>query len=159
MHFSRLPVFIAIFLIFLLTAGKALTFELGSPGEADGDQEKTQVTKEDLDKKLDNAIKVLEVIREEVKDLDLGPSQAAPQVPDAAAQQNWIDSLRKNFRAMSRILDRTKSIVGTAPETPQQKAAAAATRKNLSTQLDATMKAMAVIKEELDSGQEASDPK
>jgi septation ring formation regulator EzrA len=160
MCLKRLAAGMAVTSIFLISAVTALPAGQVASGANDAPTEDPGVSPKELDKKIDTAIKVLEVIREAMKDIDLTPTQAPAQGADeASAREGWINNMRKNARAISRIWNRTRNITGVPPETPEEKAAAEATRKDLSEQLEATIQAMTAIREELDSPREASDQK
>ncbi len=114
---------------------------------------------DDLDKKLDKTIKVLQVIKRELKDLDLGEEPAAKAAPQSAAaapedESAWADNLRRLISKLRKILSAVRKVAAEVEDEPRAKSSTPAEqealKKDLSDNLDKTIKAMQVIKEELD---------
>lgn len=110
---------------------------------------------EDLDQKIDTTIKILQVIKEEVKDIQ-PPGRYGLAAPDSdwgASLSRWI---RKISRAWRKIRKATRK-----EGTPEEKAAQAEETveltKDLSQKLDKTIRAMTVIREELEKIQEEEE--
>ena len=117
----------------------------------------------DLSSKIDKTIKVLTVMREELDRMKADEKKAGavksavPQGTAAttAANPEWSAEMRGKLSAMIRMWKRTDQIMNPAPalkpgQTAQPTQADAATAE-LNSKIDSAIKAMEVIKEELES--------
>ncbi|MEA3489399.1 MAG: hypothetical protein U9R44_03530 [Candidatus Omnitrophota bacterium] len=111
------------------------------------------VWSKDLDKKIDTTIKILQVIKEEVKDIQPA-EKAAPKggvKAPAAGEKGWSENYAKITAKMVRIWRKVRKITGGAaggvPATEQEKAELT---RDISDKLGKTIQAMQAIKKELD---------
>lgn len=117
-------------------------------------------TEGDLSSKIDTTIKVLSVMKEEIGRMKAEEQKAGavknavPQGAAAttAASPEWADQMRGKLSAMIRMWKRTDEIVnpGQAAKPGQPTQVDAATAE-LNAKIDSAIKAMEVIKEELDA--------
>ncbi|MFC1548728.1 hypothetical protein ACFL5E_02065 [Candidatus Omnitrophota bacterium] len=112
---------------------------------------------EDIDKKLDTTIKVLNVIKEELEEYKKSEAKAVPQqVGDADV--NWAVRVAKAVVRTVKAWRKVQEVV--EPEIDRVKAEEddAEMTRDISDKLDQTIKAMSAIKEELDKMEEADKP-
>lgn len=144
------------FLIFLVMSASACS---GSdPGQGQNRQQGSYTAtgvEEDLSAKVDKTIKVLSVIKDE---LDKMKESEKAQVAGAAssADSEWVDSMRGKLSAVIRMWKKTDQILNPegAAAPGQSKTAQGATpdtvTAELNAKIDSAIKAMEVIKQELD---------
>lgn len=108
-------------------------------------EEEDKAWTEDLDKKLDVTIQMLNVIREELKDVEADTGKK-PQ-----DEKDWVVVLRENIGKISRLWRKLRKV--TEPGSDQTKIASedeARLTRDLSDRLNETIEAMKIMKEELD---------
>ena len=106
---------------------------------------------EDLDKKIDQTIEVLDVVKEELKELKENEKewQQAMAADDGG---NWVEVFRARVRIIAKIWKKLRKYITEEAETLRSGAEGQkepSWAKERSGRLDQTMKAMEVIKEEL----------
>ncbi len=117
----------------------------------------------DINKKLESAMKVLAVIKEELNSADFSSLPAASSVGSTDPKEeirNWSAAIRKFYAAASRAWKKIKKELPEDQQAAFSKQAVSATQqdkdwsKDVSVKLQQTIEAMQVIKEELDRGLE-----
>ena len=132
-------------------AGQVAVKQFGSEEPA---PEKDEDWSKDLDKKIDTTIKVLQVIKEEVKDIEPPAAALKQGAGKAAAQEeDWTENLKRWIQRAARIWRKIRKVTAPAGKPSPIGPAAddqAELTKDLSEKLAKTISAMQVIKEELD---------
>jgi FtsZ-binding cell division protein ZapB len=106
---------------------------------------------DDLDKKIDQTIEVLDVVKGELKELKEDEKEWQ-QAMAADENGNWVEVLRARVRIIAKIWKKLRKYIAEESETLRSAAKGQKEpgwAKELSGRLDQTMKAMEVIKEEL----------
>ena len=157
-HSSRLRYLLAAaVLFFFVSAAGVLPADAGQVavkqfGGEEPAPEKDEDWSKDLDKKIDTTIKVLQVIKEEVKDIEPPAKSLKQGAGKAAAQEeDWTENLKRWIQRAARIWRKIRKVTAPAgaPAGPAADDQAELT-KDLSEKLAKTISAMQVIKEELD---------
>lgn len=143
-------------LIFLVISSSACS---GSdPGQGQNRQQggyTASAGEEDLSAKVDKTIKVLSVIRDELDKMKES-EKAQPASAASSADSEWVDSMRGKLSAVIRMWKKTDQIMNPAGTSApgQAKAAQGPTpdtvTAELNAKIDSAIKAMEVIKQELD---------
>ena len=105
---------------------------------------------EDLDVKIDKTIKVLKVLKKEVRDIEKSEKAKAKQRA-AVEEASWSDAVRDKLHRAIRIWKKTREAIKEETKGAQKEPEWA---QDLSGKLDKTIDTMTVIKEELDNIQE-----
>ncbi|MGD2279447.1 MAG: hypothetical protein PVH45_05080 [Candidatus Omnitrophota bacterium] len=128
-----------VFLLLMTVLGQGIAF---------GNEEEWA---EELDKKIDKTIEVLDVVKEELKELkkDEKEWQRAMAVDE---EGSWAEALRARARIVAKFWKKLRKYIAEEAETLRSAAKGQkepSWAKELSGRLDQAMKAMEVIKEEL----------
>jgi len=153
--FLVISVFLAFSPAIVAEGGQVAVSRFGQE-EAQEETEKQQDEdwSKDIDKKLDTTIKILQVVKEEVKDLEPPPTALKTSAGRAASsEQDWAGNLKAWIQRAARIWRKIRKATAPAgggkPLGPSQEEQEKLT-KDLSDKLNKTIQAMQVIKEELD---------
>ncbi|MDP8298281.1 MAG: hypothetical protein P9L88_00010 [Candidatus Tantalella remota] len=118
-------------------------------------EEEEVVWQEDVDKKIDATIAILKIIQDEVKDMPVAAPAAVSAASAGAAVQpeevDWSLKLKEAIKRISRVWRKLRKVEGVdeaLPEAPDEWA------KDMDEKLDKTMKAMQVMRDELQKIQE-----
>lgn len=159
-----------------ITAVTVILFSLVVPSGCAQSQQGTQAqqgayttqTEEDLSSKIDKTIKVLTVMKEELdrmkaEEKKAGAAGSAVQQTAAsttAVNPEWAGEMRGKLSAMIRMWKRTDQIMNppqaAKPGQPAQPTQADVTTAELNAKIDSAIKAMEIIKEELDAVEKES---
>ena len=127
----------------------------GGEGAGKGSPVKEEQWEKDLDRKIDTTIEVLKVIKTELKDVKSGDEAQQKSSEDEAA---LAEKLGKTVSKTASIWSKVRKIIRSRSEEKDEHGPADEKKvewaKDLNKKLDKTIRAMQVMKEELDKIQE-----
>jgi len=140
-------VLVTVTIFFLAAAGQAMANTSASYTTSGAALDKKDL--EAMESKVDTAIKVLGVIKEELK-----TEKSAKASTGIQPEEQWTDSLQKNIQRIKKVWSELKEIrdeeIRSSGGTPPSKAEDEAWKAEMKDKLDKSIKAMEVIKEELE---------